>query len=186
MKNFHVILPTLAIVFWGCTPAQFGYNVSGTTSALQDGGGTAGQPQLPGPGNGSNGGEEEQVGEGDDGVNDGTPSPKPTGGSGGEENKPGNGCKDHDHKKPDYVPRDYPQVPGNYTCGKSNGKKVLICHVPGGDLAKKHTLCIAIQGAVNGHGVAVGNLQPNKAKSNGMHLKDYLGSCNEQPPNQEN
>jgi hypothetical protein len=194
MKNFHVIVPALAIIMWGCTPAQFGYNVGGTTSALQDGGSTTSNPTLS-P-NGGSTGTEEQVGDGGDGGdggNDGMPTPTatPTGGSGGgggnEDggNHPGDGCKDHDHKKPDYVPRDNPNIPGNYSCGKSNGKKVLICHVPGGDYAKSHTLCIAVQGAVNGHGVAVGNLQA-KTKANGMHLKDYLGPCGQNPPNQEN
>jgi hypothetical protein len=187
MKKFQWSLPVLMIAFWGCTPAQFGYNATDVAALSETPNGNSSNPTLPG----SNGGdEEEQVGDGEDGK----PNPKPTptypgGGDGGSNDggkkPPGDGCKDHNHGKPEYLPPDNPQVPGNYSCGKSNGKKVMICHVPGGDYAKSHTLCVAVQGAVNGHGVAVGNLQP-KSRSNGMHLKDYIGACGQRPPNQEN
>lgn len=57
-------------------------------------------------------------------------------------------------------------------CAKPNAKKVLVCHVPPGNPAARHTLCISQSGAINGHGL---NLDDPYAL--GGHGGDRLGSC---------
>lgn len=57
-------------------------------------------------------------------------------------------------------------------CKVPNSKKVLVCHVPPGNPAAKHTICISRQGASNGHGLDLAN--PAKP---GAHGGDTLGEC---------
>jgi hypothetical protein len=57
-------------------------------------------------------------------------------------------------------------------CAEPNTKKVLVCHVPPGNPAAAHTICIAAKGAVNGHG-----LDLNEPKKRGGHGGDRLGAC---------
>ncbi len=57
-------------------------------------------------------------------------------------------------------------------CKVPNSKKVLVCHVPAGNPAAKHTICISRQGASNGHGLDLAN--PAKP---GAHGGDTLGEC---------
>lgn len=47
---------------------------------------------------------------------------------------------------------------------------IKICHIPPGNPAAQHTLCIAMQGAVNGHGVKFNG-------EVGGHGGDYPGEC---------
>ncbi len=58
-----------------------------------------------------------------------------------------------------------------YTSNSSNAKKVRICHIPQGNPAAKQTICVAIPGAVEGHGVY---LDGSKV---GGHGGDYVGEC---------
>jgi hypothetical protein len=60
----------------------------------------------------------------------------------------------------------------NNLCGNdgANNKKVIVCHHPQGNEAKKHSICISEQGWLNGH------------KNHHNHGKketsqDYLGAC---------
>lgn len=57
-------------------------------------------------------------------------------------------------------------------CKVPNSKKVLVCHVPAGNPAAKHTICISRQGASNGHG-----LDPANPAKPGAHGGDTLGEC---------
>ena len=47
----------------------------------------------------------------------------------------------------------------DYSCGEG---KVMVCHVPAGNSANAHTICIAEQGYLNGHA---------------SHEEDHLGPC---------
>lgn len=58
-------------------------------------------------------------------------------------------------------------IPDEARCG-SRGDKVLVCQVPGGNAENAHTICVSIQGAVNGHVSFDG--KPNREG-------DYLGEC---------
>jgi hypothetical protein len=49
---------------------------------------------------------------------------------------------------------------------------VVMCHVPPGNPAAKHTICPALPGAVHGHGV-----DPSNPAQTGGHGGDYLGPC---------
>jgi hypothetical protein len=51
----------------------------------------------------------------------------------------------------------------------SNDKKIQICHIPKGNPKAAHALCIAVQGAVNGHGI---DLKTCKSP-----VGDYCGAC---------
>lgn len=56
-----------------------------------------------------------------------------------------------------------------HSCGKKADKKIYICHRPPGNPDNEHTLCIAIQGAIHGHGI----LLDGSPTTTG----DYLGKC---------
>lgn len=58
-------------------------------------------------------------------------------------------------------------IPDEARCG-SRGDKVLVCQVPGGNADNAHTICVSVQGAVNGHVSFDG--KPNQDG-------DYLGEC---------
>jgi hypothetical protein len=57
-----------------------------------------------------------------------------------------------------------------FSCGKN---KVLVCHIPHGNPAARHNICISKQGAIHGHGL---NLDSRSANS-GHASDDYLGPC---------
>jgi hypothetical protein len=69
---------------------------------------------------------------------------------------------------------------GDYRCTDGvDANRVLICHVPPGNLAAAHTLCIS-KNALGGHG-----LDPNHPRSNSIHAQDSFGACgsvNPPPP----
>jgi hypothetical protein len=54
------------------------------------------------------------------------------------------------------------------SCGK-DGKKMLVCHVPQGNVANAHTICISKAGAMHGHGVL--------PSGQGGHGGDHAGRC---------
>ena len=54
--------------------------------------------------------------------------------------------------------------------GTCDAKKVKICHIPPGNPAAKHTICISSSGATHGHGVR------SDGKPGG-HGGDYYGDC---------
>ena len=63
------------------------------------------------------------------------------------------------------------------TCSDSqDSNKVLICHVPPGNPAAAHTLCIS-RNALFGHG-----LDLSHSRSSAMHSDDYLGACGSSVP----
>jgi hypothetical protein len=66
------------------------------------------------------------------------------------------------------------QLPVNNTC-KNN--KIKICHVPYGNPANAHTICVPMNAAINGHGI-------NPDGTPGAHGGDLLGECGAQasPP----
>ncbi len=74
-----------------------------------------------------------------------TPIQKPPGGGGGEETE------------------------ANYACNKleENSKKVAVCHIPSGNPAALHTICISINGWEHGHKDSHGNEES----------RDHLGAC---------
>lgn len=51
--------------------------------------------------------------------------------------------------------------------GKGNGNKVAICHIPSGNPAALHTICVSKQGWLNGH----------KDRHGSEESRDYLGAC---------
>ena len=59
-------------------------------------------------------------------------------------------------------------IPEDVRCG-SRGEKVLVCQVPGGNAENAHTICVSIQGALNGHQVSL----DGKVNAEG----DYIGEC---------
>lgn len=61
-----------------------------------------------------------------------------------------------------------PNIPAADRCG-NNGDKVIVCHAPGGDEGKAHSLCIPWVAAQNGHRVPADG-------SIGV-FGDYLGPC---------
>jgi hypothetical protein len=58
--------------------------------------------------------------------------------------------------------------------GIENEKHLKICHVPAGNPAARHTICPAVQGAINGHGI-----DPSDAQKIGAHGGDTLGACSD-------
>jgi hypothetical protein len=134
-----------------------------------------------------------------------TTAPSGPGGKGGGEkgedkkDKHDGSCDDHKNKPEESIPVDNPggledpQSALDISCGNSNGKKVLICHVPPGNPARAHTLCISVNGATHGHGVlmptgadstvtraAVGANKSSATVGEGGHGGDYAGPCQEQ------
>lgn len=57
-------------------------------------------------------------------------------------------------------------------CTAPSGNQVMICHVPPGNPAARHTICVGVNGAQNGHGI---NLSDPSAI--GGHGGDTLGAC---------
>jgi len=57
-------------------------------------------------------------------------------------------------------------------CSAPSGNQVMICHVPPGNPSARHTICVGINGAQNGHGL---NLADPAAI--GGHGGDTLGAC---------
>jgi hypothetical protein len=51
----------------------------------------------------------------------------------------------------------------------SHDKKILICHVPYGNPKAAHSICVAVPGAVNGHGIDVTTCT--------SPVGDYCGAC---------
>ena len=178
-KYFGFTLIGLCLVASGCTPAQFGFNASSTrTSSLTDPPSGTNNPTLPTGGTTptGNGGTNPPAGGTCDNNN----------GHHDSDSDDEDGCKDHDHGKPVEIVPDrpgycnHPKTPQDVSCDKSDGKKVLICHVPKGSSSHKHTLCIDIHGATNGHGVTIPGsaLAANQnAKNKIAHAQDYAGPC---------
>ncbi len=65
-------------------------------------------------------------------------------------------------------------------CKKPGSKKVLVCHVPPGNPAARHTICIGAPGASHGHG-----LDLTDATKPGAHGGDSLGECKPDAPVEE-
>ncbi len=65
--------------------------------------------------------------------------------------------------------KDITEISETYRCG-AKMKKVLVCHVPPGNPANAHTICISLNGAENGHGVPIDG-------SVGRISGDKLGAC---------
>lgn len=64
---------------------------------------------------------------------------------------------------------DIQDIPEIYRCGKKMSK-VLVCHIPPGNPANAHSICISLAGALNGHGVPLdGTIGPVSG--------DKLGLC---------
>ncbi|MBS1964048.1 MAG: hypothetical protein JST04_17680 [Bdellovibrionales bacterium] len=73
--------------------------------------------------------------------------------------------KDKDNNEYD----DDSPVPAYARCGNKL-EKVLVCHVPPGNPAAAHTICISVNGAVHGHDVPLdGSISPVSG--------DYIGEC---------
>jgi len=120
-----------------------------------------------------------------------SPSPTLTPPAPVDPKKPENPKKPEDPKKPEepkpaasHCPKGPKVVPPavvdalvmKYGCvdtsdeGKgSNDKKIGICHVPKGNPKAAHMICVAVPGAVNGHGIDV-----TTCKS---PVGDYCGAC---------
>lgn len=64
-------------------------------------------------------------------------------------------------------------------CSGASGAQVMICHVPPGNPAARHTICVGIRGAQNGHEI---NLSDPAAI--GGHGGDTLGACGAAPSEQ--
>lgn len=62
-------------------------------------------------------------------------------------------------------------------CSAPSGTKVMICHVPPGNPAARHTICVGARGAVNGHGINFAD-----PTAIGGHGGDTLGACGEVLP----
>lgn len=65
-------------------------------------------------------------------------------------------------------------------CKKPGTTKVLVCHVPPGNPAARHTICISAPGASHGHGLDLAD-----ATKPGAHGGDTLGECKPDAPVEE-
>lgn len=70
------------------------------------------------------------------------------------------------NKPPTTPPGVIDDLVSQYGCG---GKKISICHVPPGNPGNAHTICIAVQGAVNGHDLDLATCTSS--------VGDYCGPC---------
>lgn len=61
-------------------------------------------------------------------------------------------------------------------CSAPSSKQVMICHVPPGNPAARHTICVGINGARNGHGLNFAD-----PSAIGGHGGDTLGACGALP-----
>jgi hypothetical protein len=61
---------------------------------------------------------------------------------------------------------------GGYDCIEPKENEVLVCHVPPGNPAARHTICVGKPGAEHGHGLDLAN--PTAV---GGHGGDTLGPC---------
>jgi hypothetical protein len=107
-------------------------------------------------------------------VPDSPPVPKPPAAASPSESPPPKVCddrknKDHsdDSDKDDEKDHDE-DSDDTLACGK-DGKKMLVCHVPQGNVAAAHTICISVNGAMHGHGVL--------PSGQGGHGGDHAGRC---------
>jgi hypothetical protein len=62
-------------------------------------------------------------------------------------------------------------------CDEPGTTKVLVCHIPPGNPAAAHTICVSRNGAIHGHG-----LDLSKPAQVGGHGGDRLGDCTKLPP----
>lgn len=90
----------------------------------------------------------------------GKPNPKPS-------VNPGHGAKDIPPSVVDALVEKYGCV--DPADKNSREKKIQICHIPPGNAAAAHAICIAVPGAVNGHGIDV--------KTCKSPVGDYCGAC---------
>jgi len=154
--------------FMGCNDS--GFTVSDFTSAQQD----LSHPDLPPAGDSSEPSEEN--------VPSPVPSVVPTGGPvqppvdnphGNPKPKPscnpGNGNGPITPAVIDALVTKYGCVDTSDEGKSSNEKKILVCHVPKGNPRAAHSICIAVPGAINGHGI-----DPKTCLS---PVGDYCGAC---------
>lgn len=62
-------------------------------------------------------------------------------------------------------------------CDEPGTTKVFVCHVPPGNAAAAHTICVSRNGAIHGHG-----LDLTKPDEVGGHGGDRLGECGKPIP----
>jgi predicted small secreted protein len=77
---------------------------------------------------------------------------------------------------PGEVPPDQDGGVDPVACDNPATAQVKICHIPAGNPAGKHTLCVGLSGALNGHQV---KFEVNAAP--GGHGGDYSGACGADP-----
>jgi hypothetical protein len=76
---------------------------------------------------------------------------------------------------PNPAPSEDPTDDDAVSCNRAGAVK--ICHVPPGNPAAKHTICVSPQGATHGHGLNLAD--PSQI---GGHGGDRVGECNALPP----
>ncbi len=110
-----------------------------------------------------------------------TPTVKPSGTPSGTPSPKATGCADKDKTSGDksngtVTPATVDSLVTKYGCvdpsdeaKDSNDKKILICHIPPGNPKAAHSICVAVPGAINGHGI-----DPKTCLS---PVGDYCGAC---------
>lgn len=137
----------------GSVPGDSSSPSGGSSPENGSGGGGSGGGSNPESGSGGGG-----SGEGSTPVAGNTPSASPMPG--------GDSTDDHTAVPPEADGGD-----SMVLCDNPKEIQVKICHVPEGNPAAKHTLCVGLKGAINGHRV---NFDSNAV---GGHGGDYSGAC---------
>jgi hypothetical protein len=106
------------------------------------------------------------------GTETGTASPNPVPGATGSSGPAKSG--DGTEETPTVTASPSP-IPSKLVCNSAascscGNNSIYICHVPPGNPAEKHTLCVGLPGALNGHGITFDG-KP------GGHGGDYPGVC---------